>query len=150
MKRFIVIIAALLMLVSCGQLPEPDANELAQDIILNQSAGEFEPADNDMISLLFDVDTAGYSDCVLYYSAEPACADIIVIFKSEQSDLLADTKEILEDFREDRLEDFKGYAPEEAAKIESSKVLTKGKYVIWVVMPDEDDALKRIDTAFSK
>ncbi len=150
MKKLIAVVFALLMLSSCGSFPEPDVHELADSIISGQAAGEFKEADGDMISLILDVDANDYSDSALFYSSEPACADIIVIFKTDKSDLQSETKKILSDFRESRLKDFKGYAPEEAVKIEDSEVISKGKYVIWAVMPDGEAAKKQIDSAFSK
>ena len=59
-------------------------------------------------------------------------------------------KEVLEEFRQSRIEDFKGYAPEEAAKLEESKVIIKGKYDILAVMPDSQTAQETINTAFEK
>ncbi len=152
MKRFVSMAAsALLMFAACGKLPEPDAHELAQNIISAQGMSEaFAEADSDMVSLLFDIEIEDYSDFAVYYSSEPACADIVVVFKSEQSEILGKTKDMLGDFRASRLNDFKGYAPEEAAKIERSDVISKGKYVILAVMPDSNAAVDCIDSAFKK
>lgn len=150
MKKLIVVLFALLLLTSCSSVPEPDAHELANKIISGQSAGEFEEADGDMISILFGLDVDDFSDCAVYYSKEPACADIIIIFKSDKKETLESVKEVLEEFRQSRIEDFKGYAPEEAAKLEESKVIIKGKYDILAVMPDSQTAQETINTAFEK
>lgn len=150
MRKLIALIFVILLLTSCSSLPEPDAHELADKIISGQPAGEFDEADGDMISILFGLDVEDFSDCAVYYSKEPASADIVIIFKSDNKETLESVKDILEEFRKSRIEDFKGYAPEEAAKLEESKVITKGKYDILVVMPDNGAAQKVINTAFEE
>ncbi len=150
MKNLIAVIFVFLLLTSCSSLPEPDAHELADEIISGQQTGEFDEADGDMISILFGLDVEDFSDCAVFYSKEPASADIVIIFKSENKENLESVKEILEEFRNSRIEDFKGYAPEEAAKLDESKVIIKGKYTILTVMPDNEAAQKVINTAFEK
>ncbi len=150
MKKLIAVLFVFLLLTSCAELPEPDAHELADKIISGQSAGEFDEADGDMISILFGLDVNDFSDYAVYYSKEPASADIVVIFKSDKKETLDSAKDILEEFRKSRVEDFKGYAPEEAAKLEEAKVITKGKYDILAVMPDNEAAQKVINTAFER
>lgn len=150
MKKPIAVLFAflLLLLSSCTSLPEPDAHELADRIISEQTAREFDEADSDMISILFGLDVNDFSDYAVYYSKEPANADIVVIFKSDKKKTLDSAKDILEEFRKSRIEDFKGYAPEEAAKLEEAKVISKGKYDIFVVMPDNEAVQKAINTEF--
>ncbi len=150
MKKLIAILSAFLFLTSCSSLPEPDAKELADKIISGQSAGEFEEASADMISILFGLDVENFNDYAVYYSKEPASADIIIIFKSDKKETLEIVKEILEEFRQSRIEDFKGYAPDEAAKLEESKVITKGKYDILTVMPDNQAAQDTVNSAFEE
>ncbi len=150
MKKLITVLLVFLLLTSCSSLPEPDAKELANKIISGQQAGEFDEADGDMISILFGLEVEDFSDCAVFYSKEPASADIVIIFKSDNKETLKSVKGILEEFRESRIEDFKGYAPEEAAKLEESKVIIKGKYTILTVMSDNEAAQKVINAAFEE
>lgn len=152
MKRVIVVIfAVMLLLTSCGSsnLPSPDAEELATEIL--ETLGEtddFELADSETVDIVFGCDSSIYDDYCVMYTTVDASADIIAIFKSPDGDSQSETEEMLDEFLESRLNDFKGYAPIEAQKIENTKIMTYGSYDILIIISDFDVAKTVVDSAF--
>ena len=82
-----------------------------------------------------------------YVIVEREAAPISSRYSSSKEDA-PDAAAVLEKYREGRYNDFLGYAPFEAEKIENGRVLTYGRYVILIVLPDTDSALSAADKAF--
>ncbi len=153
MKRVIAtILIMMLLLTSCGSsnLPSPDAEELATEIL--EALGEtdnFVLADSETVDIVFGCDSSVYDDFCVMYTTVDASADIIAIFKSPDSDIQSETEEMLDEFLESRLNDFKGYAPLEVQKIENTKLITYGSYDILIIISDFDAAKTFVDSAFT-
>ncbi|MCD7846682.1 MAG: DUF4358 domain-containing protein [Oscillospiraceae bacterium] len=143
--------AVLTLFSACGSaLPSPDATELATEII--ETLGETESfalADSETVDIVFGCNSSVYEDYCVMYSTEDISADIIAIFKSPDDDTQDATEEMLEEFLESRLNDFKGYAPLEVQKIENTKLITYGSYDILIIISDFDSAKSVVDSAFA-
>ncbi len=152
MKKIIpIILASLILLTSCGStLPSPDAEELTLEIL--ETLGEtdnFTLADSETIDIVFCCDSSVYEDFCVMYTTVDASADIIAIFKSPDDEAQDETEEMLEEFLESRLNDFKGYAPLEVQKIEETELITYGYYDILIIISDFDAAKSVVDSAFA-
>lgn len=150
MKRIILlVIVSLLLFASCGRMPQPTAQEIVEAVKASQQQnGEYVSADEEMIKILFDFEPSDYSDWAVEYSKEAACADVIIVFKSGDKDTQSKTQDFLKEFLERRLNDFKGYAPEEAKKLEESRLLTYGNYDILTICGDFRSAKDAADRLF--
>ena len=153
MKRVIAtILVVMLLLTSCGSsnLSSPDAEELATQILETLGeADDFVLADSETVDIVFCCDSSVYEDYCVMYTTVDASADIIAIFKSPDSDTQSETEEMLDDFLESRLNDFKGYAPLEEQKIENTKLITYGRYDILIIISDFDAAKSVVDSTFA-
>ncbi|MCC8196141.1 MAG: DUF4358 domain-containing protein [Ruminococcus sp.] len=152
MKKIgIIILAVSVLFTACGSaLPSPDATELATEIL--ETLGEsdnFALADSETVDIVFGCDSSVYDDYCVMYSTEDISADIIAIFKSPDDETQDETEEMLEDFLDTRLNDFKGYAPLEVQKIENTKLITYGSYDILIIISDFDSAKSVVDSAFA-
>ncbi|MCD7770743.1 MAG: DUF4358 domain-containing protein [Oscillospiraceae bacterium] len=146
-----ILTSVLVLFSSCGStLPSPDATELATEVL--DSLGEtdnFALADSETVEIVFSCDSSIYEDFCVMYSTEDISADIVAIFKSPDSETQDATQEMLEEFLESRLNDFKGYAPLEVQKIENSELITYGSYDILIIISDFDSAKSVVDSAFA-
>ncbi|MCD7822857.1 MAG: DUF4358 domain-containing protein [Oscillospiraceae bacterium] len=154
MKRIgicFVLTAVMLVFSSCGSsLPSPDATELVTEILETLGESEnFEHADSETVDIVFGCDSSSYDDFCVMYTTVDASADIVAVFKSPDSETKADTQEMLEEFIESRLNDFKGYAPLEVQKIENTKLISYGNYDILIIISDFDSAKSVVDSAFA-
>lgn len=149
MKRFICIVLIPLLLVACSQYAEPDVSSLMDQILSEQTIEEVAVATEADIEILFGINLDAVERYDVCYSGKGGYADIIAIFKLSDSSSAEEISAILTDYKASRYEDFKGYAPLEADKIEKGRIMTYGRYVLLVVVPDISSAQKTIDAAFS-
>lgn len=155
MKRILCVFISLLILSLCGcsEYAEPDVNTLMADIISSQQfEADMTSADEKTICMLFEFVAEKAEVCAVSYSGKGGLADMIAIFKiSDSADLSADialTEQALSDYKSARYDDFKGYAPFEAEKIEKGEVMIYGKYILLVIVPDISEARTVIDSSF--
>lgn len=150
MKHFLCVILAvmLLCLTACSEYAEPDIDTLIADILASQQfEADMTSADDSTIQMLFDfaenADGSGFS-----YSGKGGLADMIAVFKMKDSDSAAAAMHALSDYKSERYDDYKGYAPMEAKKIEDGKIYVYEKYVILMVVPDIPTAESVMEAAF--
>lgn len=143
-----MILAAMLILTACSQYAEPDIDLLLADILASQQfEAEMTTADESTVKLLFDfaenAEAFGFS-----YSGKGGLADMVAVFKMKNSDDAASARNALETYKSERYEDYKGYAPMEAKKIEDGKVYVYGDYAVLAVVPDIPAAEDALEAAF--
>ena len=150
MKKLILsfLLAASLLLCGCSEYAEPDVHQLVASIVSEQLIELPTEASDEDIAVIFDFDPSEVEDCAVTYSGRGGYADIIAVFKLESADSAEDFSAMLSDYKTSRYEDFKGYAPFEAEKLENGKVMTYGRYVLLAVVPDISKAQADIDAAF--
>lgn len=149
MKRFLcMFFAAMLLLTACSQYAEPDTDALLADILASQQfEAEMTSADADTVKLLFDFSEIAEASA-FSYSGKGGLADMVAVFKMKDSDGAAAARHSLEDYKSERYDDYKGYAPMEAKKIEDGKVYVYSNYVILAVVPDIPAAEEALEAAF--
>ena len=148
MKKLIIAVLALVLLTSCSQYAEPEVSVVFENMLSGQELEEMTPATAQEVGILFDFDISLAEEYSVSYSGKGGCADILAVFKLYDGENTSDVASALEKYREDRYNDFLGYAPFEAEKIENGRVLTYGRYVILIVLPDIESALSAADKAF--
>lgn len=150
MKRFLcLILTAALILTSCSQYAEPEIETLIADILATQQfEAEMTSADADTVKLIFDFAEIA-QDFAFSYSGKGGLADMAAVFKMKNSDDTATVRHALEDYKSERYDDYKGYAPMEAKKIEDGKVYVYGNYAILLVVPDIPAAEEALEAAFN-
>ena len=151
MKKTLCIFLAILFisLTACSQYAEPDVGELTDLILSEQTIEEITYASESDVGILFDIDLDRVEAYRVCYSGKGGYADMIAVFKLKNSVDADSVSSVLEKYKSDRYEDFKGYAPLEAKKIEKGRIMVYGRYVLLVVVPDISAAQKTIDAAFS-
>ena len=85
---------------------------------------------------------------VSVFSMKGACADMAVIVKANDSKEAEEISKKLSEYKDQRYEDFKGYAPLEAEKIENGRVLVYDSYVLLLTVSDISSAVQTADAAF--
>lgn len=150
MKKLLCAVFALVFLVSCTKYAEPDVSELSESLLCGQELEEMTSADITDVGIIFDIDLSLAEEYAVNYSGKGGRADILAVFKLYDKDDASYVAEALEQYREERYNDFLGYAPFEAKKIENGKVLIYGRYVILAILPDIDAAIETADKAFKE
>ena len=147
-KVFFLMISAAVLFCSCSEYAEPNVAGLMSDIMSQQDVVEPTDATFDEIGIIFDIDTSTLEDCAVCYSGSGGYADMAAIFKLRSESGVQELEQKLKDYIAARYEDFKGYAPIEADKIENGRVIVRGRYLILAILPDISLAQQTIDTAF--
>ena len=148
MKRLICVLFAVMLLAGCTQYLSPDVSELMDSLISSQGLDDMTTADDRAVGILYGIDLNAVEDYAAAYSGKGGYADMIAIFKlnaDADPDAVAD---ILKTYKDNRYEDFKGYAPFEAEKVENGKVLAYDKYVLLLILPDINAGVETVDKAF--
>lgn len=147
-KLFAFALIPLLLLSACSQYAEPEVSAVNEAVLSSCELDEPSYATLEEAKIIFGTDFEDLEDFSVCYSSNGGCADMLAIFKLESEDGAQELSEILSDYKSRRYEDFKGYAPQEAEKIENGKVLVYGRYVILAILSDIDSAQTAADSAF--
>ncbi|MDO4491010.1 MAG: DUF4358 domain-containing protein [Lachnospiraceae bacterium] len=91
-----------------------------------------------------------YEGVLLYQSVSGMSAEEILLVKVKDTDQLEPLKEAIEKRREARINDFSGYAPEEAALMENAELMVKGKFVLFLPYSEADQLKKAFFTALGE
>lgn len=151
MKKIIpIIVSAVLLLSGCSGYNSPDVDELMDGICLSQGLENMTAADDLSLGILFDISLDEVEDYSVKYSSDGGYADLVAIFKMNPDADTEDAAGKLKDYKSARYEDFKGYAPLEAEKVENGKVMVYDRYVLLVIVPDIAAAEETINTEFTK
>ena len=149
-KLFCVIFSAMLIMCACSQYAEPDVAELMDMLISSQELDNMTSADDSGVGILFGIELSEVEEYAVQYSGKGGFADMIAIFKLVDDGDSEAVAELLRTYKEHRYEDFKGYAPFEAEKVENGKVVIYDRYVLLVIAPDISAAQDTLNQAFKK
>ena len=149
-KLFCVILAAMLVMCACSQYAEPDVAELMDTLISSQELDNMTSADDSGVGILFGIELSEVEEYAVQYSGKGGFADMIAIFKLSDDGGTEAVADLLRTYKEHRYEDFKGYAPFEAEKVENGKVVIYDRYVLLVIAPDISAAQVTLNQAFKK
>ncbi len=151
MKKIIfAILTAMIFLTACGKYNQPDVTALTDELCFIQGLDDMSDATPDDVKILYDIEPADTEDFSVRYSSKGGYADMIAVFKMIGSQEADYAEEALLDYKAARYEDFKGYAPLEAEKIENGKVLRYDNYVILLIVSNIDTAVQCADTEFTE
>ena len=81
------------------------------------------------IKKLYGLNVSEYDGVMLYVSTNALSADELLLLKVKSEDQLEEVRKAIDKRLERRMNDFKGYAPEEEAAIDKAIVSIRGKYV---------------------
>ncbi len=151
MKKILCLLAALsLLLCSCGKYNEPDPAALMDELCFIEGLEDMTEASADDVAFLFDIDLDTAEEYSVRYNSNGGYADMIAIFKMNGAEDAEAAKQALSDYKDARYEDFKGYAPLEAKKIEDGQVLVYGRYALLLIVGNIDTAVSCADTEFTE
>ena len=81
------------------------------------------------IKKLYGLNESEYDGVMLYVSSNNLSAEEVLLLKVKDKDQLDDVRKAIDKRLESRMNDFKGYAPEEEAYIDNAVVSFRGDYV---------------------
>lgn len=137
-----------MFLTGCAKYAEPDVSSLMTDILVGQSVEEPTYAESSDLGIIFDLNLEDIEEYSVVYSGKGGSADIVAIFKLYDVEKADEYLQMLSKYKDDRYNDFVGYAPFEAEKIENGRVLTYGRYAVLMILSDIDTALDTVEAAF--
>ena len=123
-----------------------DAEALASEIVSKvKFASEMSKVDAEFLDVYFTIEegVTGVS-----YKAGGSLADEITIFTAPNKITAKKMLESVNSYIDERKELFAGYAPAEVTKLEKAVAVQKGKYVVFCVTDNIDEAKTIIDNAF--
>lgn len=165
-RKFLCVLAAVLLLTSCAapvaetQTPEPEiledpdglADLYMQTILDSQEDGEsyipLPPEDREFyLTQVYGIPEGGWSGAALYTGGGADAREIAVLsgLDPEQSYAAAAA---MEEYRKNRVADFTGYFPEQAALVERGVVM-KGNLAVLLICTDPEAAQKAIKKELS-
>lgn len=150
MKRLLIITLLLIVstfIVSCDS-KEIDTDDVASKIIDNIDDDNMTSVSSDRISLYYNIDFDKVDDYSCYIEGSGGFADEVAIFKAKTNADVNDIKEAISSRIKQRTKDFEGYNANEVSKIENNLVYQKGKYILFVIDENPDEAEKIFNEQF--
>jgi len=145
MKKFILILGMILFTVGCGK-EETLVIDMDQAVARLDSYEEFascHKASEDDLETIYDFDLSLLEEyrIMMPQLANKANMYMILKVKKENQD---EVRNMLNNFTEKYIEQFKLYAPDEADLINNKVISIKGDYILYVVSDDNSKTLKEI------
>ena len=138
-------LAALFCFAACGEEEKEvkPLNELLKDIQSAATLPEMMDMDgNDLMDFL-GLPASAYTESIAEIPMVSISGDMLFVFRAADKAGLDKIKTGLENYRTQKLNEFRDYIPAEAAKIEQSAVETSGDYV-WLVVSENSDAILKV------
>ncbi len=95
----------------------------------------------------YGLNSSEYDGVLMYQSTSGMSADEILLVKVKDAEQIEALTEAIESRRESRINDFSGYAPEEAAVMEDAELITAGRYVLFLPYSEAEPVKQAFLTA---
>lgn len=112
--------------------------EVAPMIEREISEKEYVRQDGQALKRYYGLNGMEYEGVLYYMSDFSLSAEEILLIKVKSEKQVQSVREAIVKRREERIEVFSGYAPEEVQLLEDSKILVRGKWIFYVVSPVAD------------
>jgi uncharacterized lipoprotein NlpE involved in copper resistance len=143
MKRiFVLMMMMMVVLTGCGNKEKEniDAKKVAEQLLNDVTYdSNMDQMSDDMIALLYDIDTEDVSKQIVYCSTD-ATADEIAVFEATSKEAAGRIETAVKQRVDDQKSSFEGYVPKEVEKLEKAVVKKIGNVVILDVSNDSDKA----------
>ncbi len=116
----------------------PDLKAAVEHMVTNLVMNDMTELDGDGIILRYGI-VDKYTDAYAVVSATIA-SDECVIFKAKDESAAAEIAELLKTYRNERIELYNGYAPEETPRLKSAFIDARGCYVVFAATLTPDMA----------
>ncbi|MDO4616973.1 MAG: DUF4358 domain-containing protein [Lachnospiraceae bacterium] len=84
------------------------------------------------LSRYYGLNSSDYEGVLLYQSVSGMSADEVLLIKVKNREQMERVTEAVEARRESRINDFTGYAPEEAAVMEAGELIIRGNFCLFL------------------
>lgn len=116
----------------------PDLRAAVDHMVIGLGMTDMTELDAESLTLRYCI-VDKYTEVCAIVSASIA-SDECVIFKANDATAAAEIVELLETYRDDRIELYNGYAPEETPKLKSAYIGEKNGYVVFAATLDPETA----------
>lgn len=86
----------------------------------------------------YGLSKADYDGVLLYSSASSMQADEVLLVKVKRADQMSAVQGAVEEYVENRLNDFKGYAPDQVELLNNHVMVIRGDYLFFAVSADAE------------
>ena len=144
----LILSIGVMCFVGCGKESSESNNKKEYSVDAEAKvkfASEMSKVESEVLDLFFTIEegVTGVS-----YKAGGSLADEITIFTAPNKITAKKMLESVKSYIDERKELFAGYAPAEVAKLEKAVAVQKGKYVVFCVTDNIEEAKTIIDNAF--
>ena len=149
MKKLILILCCLLMLVSCGAPEKTVEMSVVTNTVKNTATFRdmtYEP--ETQVVLDFYALSNEVSECYLIISATGATAEEIAVFKLSDKSNAASVLEKCETRKQDRIDLYKDYRPDEMGILEETEIFSKGDYVFYICADNKTEIKTQLESLF--
>ncbi len=96
-------------------------------------------AGNKGFARFYGLNSSDYEGILLYQSTSGMSADEVLLVKAKDREQIEVLTEAVESRRASRINDFSGYAPEEAKTMEDAELIVKGNYMLFLPYPQAEE-----------
>lgn len=138
MKKYLIIVAAIVLLISgCGKKEDIVNKDLAQSFvdsgIFTEVLEEITPS---TAEIRYGLNTSDYSELTAFVGTKSNCDEVIIIKTSKSEKVISEIKEYINE----KIKDYGEYRPDEVYKLTSPLILEYNGTVVVVISHDSKDA----------
>lgn len=101
--------------------------------------------DGQALKRYYGLNSADYENVMLYLSEFSISSEEVLMIKVKSEQQLQQVRDAVERRREQRIDAFSGYAPEQVQLLEDSRLIVRGKWLLFVVSSDADTYVSAFD-----
>ena len=132
----IIVYVALLLIFTSGSTKSFAAVEKQVEAALDTE--NMKKAGVQGLKRYYGLNSADYEGVMLYTAESSMSAQEILLVKAKTNEQAEEVKAAVEQRRENRKNDFDGYAPKEVQLLEEAQISVRGKFVFYAVSPEAE------------
>lgn len=148
MKKVLLILMCALLLTSCGAPSKTVAMDVVTQTVKDNTVFRDMPYEPEKSVILDAYSLEDKVECYQVISGTGATAEEITVFKCNDNSYVQDVLNSCQTRKQDRIDLYKDYRPDEVGILEETQIFSKGEYVFYICADNDDVIKQQIENLF--
>lgn len=136
------------LLSACGPKPAPRAEDVHARVRAAQAFADMTEMPQKQLNSYLGLEADWYTDAAASFDVSRYTPEAVVVITARDNAARDMVRQTLQDYRDNLLEEYRTYLPEEMPKIQQAQVRVHGLQVALVISPDDAKAAQALDAAW--
>ncbi len=148
LRIMLLCLVCVALLAGCNGKPLPTAQSVMDAVRTGQPFAEMTDMPDDQLNSYLALEEGWYTDAVAAFDVSRYTPEAVIVVTARDKTTFAQLKQALQSYRDNLLEEYRIYLPEEMPKIEQASVREKGLQLALVIAPDDQKTVQALDAVW--